>query len=351
MMGRARASDYAHYDEDDARSRRSPGSRPRSKRRPEHPGAVAGRVVGVDRGRFTCWLAEEPVIPASEAGAPYRPERLVVAVKARELGRRGLVVGDEVQLVGDLSGDEDTLARIIRRDPRRTALRRTADDADPVERVVVANADQLAIVVAIAEPEPSTRLIDRCLVAALDGALAPLLVVTKADLGEPAQLVAAYRALDVPAVAVQRGDGLEPMRERLQGRWTAFVGSSGVGKTTLVNALIPGTDRTTSAVNAVTGRGRHTSSSAVALELPGGGWVVDTPGLRSFGLAHVHLDRVLHAFPDLQAGTAQCPRGCDHRSPECALDAWVQAGKAEAERLDSLRRLLSSRDSDQPSAS
>ena len=123
-----------------------------------------------------------------------------------------------------------------------------------------------------------------------------------------------------------------------------LVGHSGVGKSTLVNALVPGTGRATGRVNAVTGRGRHTSSSAVALALPGSGWVIDTPGFRSFGLAHVDPSRVIHAFPDLEAGTAECPRSCSHDEPECALDTWVAAGHADAARLDSLRRLLRSRD-------
>jgi ribosome biogenesis GTPase len=102
----------------------------------------------------------------------------------------------------------------------------------------------------------------------------------------------------------------------------------------------------------VTGRGRHTSSSAIALSLPGSaGWVIDTPGVRSFGLAHVDLSRVIHAFPDLEPGTAGCPRSCSHDEPECALDAWVAEGHADPARLVSLRRLLASRDGEEPPAS
>jgi ribosome biogenesis GTPase len=121
-----------------------------------------------------------------------------------------------------------------------------------------------------------------------------------------------------------------------------------VGKSTLVNALIPDADRAVGTVSPVTGRGRHTSSSAVALALPGGGWIIDTPGLRGFGLGHVAPDRVVRAFTDLAPGAAACPPGCDHDQPECALDDWVhdQGGDPRlAARLDSLRRLLRSRDS------
>jgi ribosome biogenesis GTPase len=104
---------------------------------------------------------------------------------------------------------------------------------------------------------------------------------------------------------------------------------------------VPGAGRATGAVNEVTGRGRHTSSSAIALELPDdAGWVIDTPGVRSFGLAHVDPSRVIRAFPDLEAGTEECPRSCTHDEPECALDAWAAQGHADPARLESFRRLL-----------
>ena len=321
-------------DEDDVRVR--PGrskSRARTKERPAHESAVEGRVLTVDRGRYTCLVSgtDEPV----------------TAMKARDLGRKGVVTGDRVALVGDTSASEGSLARIVRVEPRTSVLRRTADDTDPIERVLVANADQLAVVTALADPEPRTGLVDRCLVAAYDSGMRPLLILTKADLRSPEEFLATYADLDVAAVVTMRGSDLGPLRAALTGRTTVLVGHSGVGKSTLVNALVPDADRATGIVNAVTGRGRHTSSSAYALRLPdGAGWVIDTPGVRSFGLAHVDLGRVIRAFPDLEAGTAGCPRGCSHDEPECALDAWVAAGNAPQGRLDSLRRLLRSRGED-----
>ena len=124
------------------------------------------------------------------------------------------------------------------------------------------------------------------------------------------------------------------------------VGRLKAGKSTLVNALVPGSDRETGEVNVVTGRGRHTSTSAVALAVPGGGWVVDTPGIRSFGLAHVDAARLILAFPDLAAATEACPRGCTHAAgePECALDIAAAEGRVTPDRVTSFRRLLDSRE-------
>lgn len=324
-----------HTDEDDVRVRPNrKGNRPRTNIRPKHEDAAEGFVLTIDRGRLTV-LVED---------------RTITAMKARELGRKGVVVGDRVAVVGDLTGDKDTLARIVRVEKRSSVLRRTADDDDPYERVVVANADQLAIVTALADPEPRPRLIDRCLVAAFDAGLEPLLVLTKSDLAPAEEMLKTYEPLGIPFVVTSRdeladGEAADRVRERLTDRITVFVGHSGVGKTTLVNALVPDHQRATGRVNAVTGRGRHTTTSALALPLPDTkGWVIDTPGVRSFGLHHVDPARVIHAFPDLEPGTEGCPRACSHDEPDCALDQWVADGHAEPARLYSLRRLLATRE-------
>jgi len=286
-------------------------------------------VTSVDRGRYGC----------------MSDGRLVVAMKARELGRGSVVVGDRVALAGDTSGAEGTLARIVRVEPRTGVLRRSPDDTDPTERIIVANADQMVIVCALAQPPPRLRFVDRCLVAAYDAGLDPLLLLTKADLASPRKIRAFYAPLGLPMLTTRRPlppRTLSRVRNVLTGRISVLIGQSGVGKSTLVNLLVPEAARTTGTVNPVTGRGRHTSSSAVALPL-GEGWLIDTPGLRGFGLGHVSAERVVEAFGDLAEGTASCPPGCDHLSPGCALDEWAREHHAEA-RLDSLRRLLRSRE-------
>jgi ribosome biogenesis GTPase len=294
-------------------------------------------VVSVDRGRYGCLLDGDSSVE----------DNLIVAMRARELGRRAVAVGDSVEVVGDLAGGPDALARIIRIADRVSVLRRSADDDDPIERVLVANAEQLIIVSATLEPAPQPRLIDRCLVAAYDAKIEPVLCITKTDLGPPDPVYDAYSHLDLPIIRSSRAEQervVAELRGRMQDRTTVLVGSSGVGKSTLVNALVPDATQRIGVVSERTGKGQHTTTAAIALPLPAGGWVIDTPGIRSFGLAHVDRDRLVECFPDLAPGTAQCPSDCDHLDPEvCELDAWVLAGHAAPERLESLRRLLQTR--------
>ena len=323
------------YDESDVKIRSGRGSRPRTKTRPEHADAQAAMVVSVDRGRWGCVLGGDV-------------DRRVTAMRARELGRTPIVVGDEVDVVGDLSGRPDTLARIVRRGERRTVLRRTADDTDPTERVVVANADQLLIVVALADPPPRTGLVDRTLIAAYAGGLTPILCLTKTDLAPPEPFAQQFVDLDLTVVAAGRDDPLLAVADLLAGKITVLLGHSGVGKSTLVNRLVPDADRAVGDVTEI-GRGRHTSTQSVALPLtesltePLGatGWVIDTPGIRSFGLAHIQPDDVMMAFSDLAEAIADCPRGCGHMGPpadpECALDTLT--GPA-VRRVAAARRLL-----------
>jgi ribosome biogenesis GTPase len=319
-------------DEDDVRVRASRhGSRPRTRTRPAHDEAVPGLVIAVDRGRMT--------VRVEEPGGGHVD---VTAMRARELGKHGVVVGDRVRLVGDTSGRTDSLARIVTIADRVTSLRRTADDTDPTERIVVANADLLVVVTSVADPDPALGFLDRCLVAAYAGGLEPLLCLTKTDLASPRPLLDRYAGLEVQAVPMSREASLDELLAHLKGRMSVLVGQSGVGKSTLVNRLVPDAFRATGDVSKI-GKGRHTSSSVVLLELPGGGTVIDTPGIRSLGLAHVTPSDVLAAFDDLAEAAVDCPPLCGHSAedPECALDAWAADGPpARRERLGSFRRLI-----------
>jgi ribosome biogenesis GTPase len=326
---------YSEYDESSVRVRPNPkANKPRSKIRPEHNDAVSGRVFSVDRGRYGVWIDEN----TSE-------ERQLVTTRARELGKKSVVTGDWVDLVGDTTGAEGSLSRIVRIRPRTTLLRRSADDTDAVERIIVANADQMLIVVAAADPEPRTRLVDRYLVAAFDAGITPILCITKTDLADPAEFLANFAGLDFTVFESRSDDfPLESIAAALQGHTTVAVGHSGVGKSTLVNALVPDANRAIGRVNDVTGRGRHTSSSTVSLRI-GSGWIVDTPGVRSFGLGHVDPANILKSFTDLATISEDCPRGCTHLpdSPDCAIVDRVGAGELGETgklRLDSLQRLL-----------
>jgi ribosome biogenesis GTPase len=336
---------YEEYDESDVRVRPNrKGTRARTKQRPAHDTAVAGRVVSVDRGRMHVLVDEDG-----------EEERIVLATRARELGKAGVVVGDRVGVVGDLTGETGSLARIVRIDERATVLRRSADDTDEVERVIVANADQLLTVVAAANPEPRPALIDRYLVAAFDAGVDPLLLVTKTDLADPTDLIAEFAPIDLAILTTANGSGLPAIRAALLGRTTVAVGHSGVGKSTLVNALVPDALRATGDVNAVTGRGRHTSSSSIALRLyateeevaaglPAAGWIIDTPGIRSFGLGHVDPANILRSFAARSHPIADPPDGialADAHDWEIVdRVAAGELGDAGKRRLESLQKLL-----------
>ena len=306
------------------------GHKPRTKRRPRHDDARQALVIGVDRGRYRLQL---------ESGTA------VTANRAKELRKDADVVGDQVDVVGDLSGEEGTLGRVVRIHPRKNVLRRSADDTDQFERVIVANADQLLMVVATQDPEPRTRLIDRYLVAALDAGITPLLCITKTDVAAATLLEDYTRGAGIRSVSLRtdgQPDDIEKLQDALAEKTTVAVGHSGVGKSTLVNRLVPGASRDVGGVNVHTGRGRHTSSSSRALALQQGGWVIDTPGVRSFGLGHVSPEAIDQGFPDLQDYLAQCPRGCQHQEPDVDCAVRHAAHTADAQtgaRIDSLIRL------------
>lgn len=264
-------------------------------------------------------------------------------MKARELGQKSVVVGDIAQLVGDLSGKTDTLARIVGVDERKNVLTRTVDDGAQFERMIVSNVDQMAIVISTADPEPRHGFVDRALVVAFDQKITPIIIVTKCDLASADEFLIPYNSLHVQTLKTQRGADLSDIRDLLHGKRTVFIGHSGVGKSTLFNSLAGEDLRNTGDVNDVTGRGRHTSSSSYAFSLGTDTWIIDTPGVRSFGLAHVERNRVVGAFPEFAEAIEHCPRNCSHDEDDCALNHWELSDDSR-ERLKNLRNLLNERE-------
>lgn len=322
------------YDESDARIRPSRTTRRRTKDRPSHSDSITAFVTTVDRGRTTC-VTDEGVI--------------ITAMKARELGPKSVVVGDLVEIVGDVTGSEGSLARIVVVNERTNSLSRTVDDVARFERTIVANIDQLLIVVASANPEPRRGLIDRFLVSAFHESIKPIIIVTKIDVSPVPEFIQEYKALGVNIITTSsktesRTEDITAILDILDDKISVLVGHSGVGKSTLINDLVPNSDRMTGDVNDVTGRGRHTSSSAIALPLKNGGWIIDTPGIRAFGLSHLNKDRIIESFPDIYQVTQNCMPNCSHHEISCSLNPWIESDPVlQVERLrrvTSLRSLL-----------
>lgn len=291
------------------RGRPEPSAAARAARRR----AGGARVVALDRGLAT--------VVADAGGAPF------AARYGGALRGARVAVGDRVR-VAPAGGDGP--ARLVERLPRATVLRRTADDLDHRERVVAANVDLVAVVVGCDNLAAGLRFADRALVAAADGGVPALLVVTKCDLvgsgagPGPEDLdtaLAPYAGAveSVVRTSVADGEGLAALRARLADGWTVLTGHSGVGKSSLVNALVPAADR---AVGAVGARGgRHTTVAARALPLPDGGMLVDTPGVRSLGLGMLDRPALARCFPEL-ADLRCALDDCRHAGePGCGLPA------------------------------
>ncbi len=318
---------HREYDEDDIRTRPTRSTKPRSKDRPQFADATNARVLTIDRGRVTC---------AAEDGFEF------FAITARELGRRSVVVGDLVAVVGIPEPDQarENLARIVRIEDRKNVLRRSADDGS--ERVLVANVDYLAIVSATENPHPKHGFVNRALVAAFAEGITPILVMTKSDLASGEEFLSTYKTMDVPTFQLRKDRAPTEFIDFIQGKVTVLIGHSGVGKSTLINKIVKDELRQTGEVNEATGKGRHTSSSALALELDGGGWIIDTPGVRSFGLSHIKSADVVAAFPDCAEVARKCPKNCSHNEQDCALNDWAAGNLGRQGRIDALRQILAS---------
>jgi ribosome biogenesis GTPase len=252
-----------------------------------------------------------------------------------------IVAGDIVELEVHGSGP----ATIQRRAERHSVLVRREVGA-PRAQPLAANVDQVVVVVATADPAPNPRLLDRLLVIAEANSLPPVVIVNKADL-DPAvvdRLARRYTpaGYQVLATSAKTGAGLPALRDLLRGRASVLTGPSGVGKSTLLNALQPGLNLRTGEISAHWGTGRHTTTAALLLPLAVTGYVVDTPGLREVGTWGIDPDRLAPCFPEFRRYLDQCRfDNCRHLAePDCAVREAASRSEFDPDRLESYRRIL-----------
>jgi ribosome biogenesis GTPase len=276
--------------------------------------------------------------------AQVREETLVVPFR-RRLRFRGnvtdarLVVGDRILL----EGKPPNLV-VVEVEPRVTTLtRKSPGEARP--QVIAANIDQAMVVVAAVSPEPNLRLLDRLLVACHHAGIAPVVCVNKVDQGTDGvdAWIGDYQdaGYQILLVSARTARGMGGLKRAVAGRTTLFCGPSGVGKSAILNAVQPGYRLREGSISEATGKGRHTTTSATLLPLPGAGFVVDTPGVKEFGLWDLAADRLHACFPEIAALVVGCPfSDCDHETEAgCAVVAAAQSGRLSSRRYTSFLKL------------
>jgi ribosome biogenesis GTPase len=287
---------------------------------------------------------DEPVAGGEGDGRLlWCPVRGRIHLKDRTGQKSPVAVGDRVEVLPG-AGGRGTVEGIL---PRRSLLSRPDVRTSRVEHVLAANVDQVVIVGSAADPAFNPSLVDRMLAVVEWSRLEALLVVNKMDLApeEPGE-AATYRALGYPVLATSaaRGTGIEELRGRLRGRVSVVAGHSGVGKSSILNAVQPGLGLKVGEVNAVSGKGTHTTTAAVWVDLVAGGAVIDTAGVREFGLFGIPARELSWLFRDLAAEARSCRfPDCSHtHEPGCAVPAAIQAGRVAPFRYDSYLKILES---------
>jgi ribosome biogenesis GTPase len=278
-------------------------------------------------------------------GSSMREALLSGRLKAANAGSKvtTLAVGDRVEIEEAATGPP----RIIAVAPRVTTLERSAGTHGPHARtqVIAANADEAVIVASLRDPPFRPGLVDRWSLLARRGGMTPLLALNKADLGteEEARRAVAEACIPLEAIRVSAssGFGIDELRRRLVGRVSVFVGHSGVGKSSLLRRLIPDADAATAEVSAKNQKGRHTTSSSRLYRLPEGGYLIDTPGVRSVVLGETHAWEAASVFPEI-GGAEPCRfRECTHRmEPGCTVLAGLKSGQVPEVVYARYRKLL-----------
>jgi ribosome biogenesis GTPase / thiamine phosphate phosphatase len=277
-------------------------------------------------------------------------------VRGRLMGPRkalgnAVVVGDLARYeAGAGPAEAETTAVVKAIEPRRNWFSRRASGKHAVEQIVAANLDQVVVVGSLVQPPFSAGLTDRVLCQAERSGLAGRIVLNKCDLDEAGdgeasarRILQDYERAGYPghAVSARTGVGLEALRAGCLGKRSLFVGHSGVGKSTLLNALEPGLDLLAGRVNEKTGKGRHTTTAALLLRPEPGLELVDTPGVRSFGLWGIEPSDVDRFYPELRDAVGGCRfRDCEHEAePGCAVREAVESGRVSRRRYESMRKL------------
>ncbi len=295
----------------------------------EEAGALVARV---DFGACALFAPDGRLLRAGVRGRLMGPRKA--------LGN-AVVVGDRVRLE---PGTEPPVIAGV--EPRRNAFARRAAGDPPSEQVVAANLDQVVLVASLDRPAFSPGLADRVLAQAEHAGIPARLVLNKTDLGsadDARALLAGYEHAGVPchAVCAVSGEGVEALRHALAGRRSLFVGHSGVGKSTLLNRVVPGLDLLVGQVNEKTGKGRHTTTAAVLVRPAPDLELIDTPGVRSFGLWGVGPRDLEQAYVEFRRFLGECRfSDCGHREePGCALRGAVERGEVSRLRYESFLRL------------
>jgi ribosome biogenesis GTPase / thiamine phosphate phosphatase len=293
------------------------------------PSPSNARIITVAGKRCRLQLADGTRVEAIARGRLY------------DSGGSGIVVGDLVRAA--LQPEQWTVEEIV---PRRNEYVR--EGLRKERQVMFANVDRLLIFASLSQPETKITSLDRFLLAALIGQVPAWLVLTKTDLdadnARELELRDTYAAFGVPITAVsnQTGEGVEALGSELREGVTALVGNSGVGKSSLMNCLIPGLDLRVKEVSAWTGKGVHTTTAALLLDYAEQAAIIDTPGMKSFTPYGVGPEDIIGLFPEISAASVDCRfRNCRHRNePDCAVLNAADRGDIPAARLRSYYRLL-----------
>ena len=304
-----------------------------------------GVVLSGSGGSWRVRVDDASLVDATLRGRLKREPANDVPRRDGEGDRLKLAVGDLVLVEPDTRGGAWAICEIL---PRRSRLARRAPGGAYGERIVAANVDQVVVVFAAAKPEPHVRMLDRFLVIAEANQLAARIIVNKVDLVGDTEAHARFGAYEragypVHYTSTKRGDGLVGVRAMLDGRVSVFTGPSGVGKSSLLNALFPGLSLRVGEISASVNKGRHTTVGATMIPLPdeSGGFVVDTPGLREVGMWALSAEHLDNCFPELRAFAARCRfADCTHTvEPGCRVKDAVEQGEVSLERYESYLKL------------